>query len=132
MVFVFSLVSSELLPKIPIDLYSVLQTSNSKYWFYLNKFWIHEVLLSRSLKPFLIDVFGHHNVIGDFSKGLSINVLRVYFWNVTSISWNVAYLFLMRFYLLIWVLILRMVACIAWDGVFNFASVNHFKFELKF
>lgn len=123
----YVLVPFKLLSIVSIYFNGILKASNSKNGFNSHMLWIYKILLSRGGESFLVNIISHHNIIGNLSECFPVNIFGVNFRYVATVSWDMTYLFLWNFHCLVFMLISWLVTAVAWNGIFYFSCVYHFK-----
>lgn len=111
--------------EISINLYCVLQASNSYNRLYFNVFWVLIIYLIRSFDIILGWLLILHYIVCNLTERFTINIFWVNFLYMTTISWNMTnfIIFICFLYLLIFDFLL--ISSIALNSIFNFILFHH-------
>jgi hypothetical protein len=127
---IFGLTSSpQLIPDIPLQLESILQTSDPLNRLVLNKLRIDKILLIRAHKPLVMILPSHLNVISDLTESLSVKILGFNLGNVAGIPWDMTLPVMGHAFGLIANLVFGYKSRVARNNVFIFLLSDHFKFN---
>jgi hypothetical protein len=80
--------TSQLILNIPLQLKSILETSNTLDRLILNKLRIYKILLIRAHISFIMILPSHLDIISDLTEGFPIEIFRLDFWNIACVPWD--------------------------------------------